>query len=284
MNVIGTYVSFIRFPNCLIAAAAVAVGQYLSPATSASPLDPFAMAAAFFVCAFGNIINDIRDLDADRINHPDRALPSGTISLSRARTLSFLFLIMALLATMALTWLGKLLVVSATVLVIWYNLHLKHTAYWGNLVVSVLGAMAFLLGAAAGGIKALVELPGPLIPAGFAVIMHFGREVIKDIQDRAGDAAAGSRTAPIRSGSAVPLAVVYTAFALVIMLSAAVYLRGWFNRRFFYIVLFFIWLPLVVQSAWLRFSPEPARCRIISGIIKIQMVAGIIALVIGKDY
>ena len=48
-----------------MAALATAVGQYLSPTASNSDLSYPAMAVSFFVCGFGNILNDLCDLSSE---------------------------------------------------------------------------------------------------------------------------------------------------------------------------------------------------------------------------
>jgi geranylgeranylglycerol-phosphate geranylgeranyltransferase len=266
--------------NCLIASLAVAVGQYLSPATTDLPLNPFTMAAAFFVCAFGNIINDILDIDSDQINHPHRVLPSGRLSMAQARTLAFLFLIVSLGLVFVLDIVGGLIVVIAIILVTWYNIKLKHTAYWGNVAVSILGSMTFILGGTIAGFEHVFVLPGAIIPAVFAFLMHFGREIVKDIEDRSGDAKAGSNTAPVRSGSLTPLIIVYLLFGLLTAASLFVYFVGWYNITYLYITIGFIYLPLAGQLIWLGFHPDSKKCHRVSVLIKLQMLPGIIALVV----
>ncbi len=284
MRLFWAYFTLIRIPNCLVAMAAVAVGQYLTPEADKLALNSYAMAAAFFVCGFGNIINDIRDIESDRINHPQRALPSGTISRVGAGTLAFLFLIVSLLLLIKLNGIGRIIVVTAVLLVVWYNIRLKHTAYLGNLAVSLLGALTFLLGGATYGFNAVWSLPGAIVPAVFAFLMHFGREIIKDIEDSAGDALAGSVTAPLRSGVTAPLILVGIVFAILVGVSLAVYWQGWFSQVYLYIILIFIHLPLTGLYVWLIVRPERERCRVVSAGLKIQMIIGLVALLGGRIY
>ena len=284
MRLFWAYFTLIRIPNCLVAMIAVAVGQYLSASTDILDLNSYAMAAAFFVCGFGNIINDIRDIESDRVNHPRRALPSGNISRAGAYTLAFLFLIIALLLLIKLNGLGRIIVVFSIILVVWYNISLKHTAYLGNLAVSLLGAMTFVLGGATFGVKALLTLPGALIPAVMAFLMHFGREIIKDIEDSAGDALAGSRTAPLRSGVTASLIMAGMVYAMLIIISLAVYWQNWFDRLYLYVVLLLIHMPLAGGYLWLIIRPERERCRVVSAGLKLQMIIGLAALVFGRSY
>ncbi len=284
MRRIWAYFTLIRVPNCLMAAVAVAVGWYLSPMSDTIRLNPFAMAAAFFVCGFGNIVNDIHDLKIDRIIHPRRALPTGTVSVDRARTLAFLFLIVIAFSLLRMNSAERIIVVIAVPLVVVYNLMLKQTIFWGNVVVSLLGALTFILGGAMGGAQGALALPGPLIPAIFAVLMHVGREILKDIHDRAGDRSAGHGTGPVRMGTVFPILVADAAFAALCLFCLGVYFTGWFTRLYLIIAVATVCLPLVGQMIWLGLRPSTRKCAVASSIIKSQMLIGMAALVVGRNY
>jgi len=284
MKTVWAYMTLIRIPNCLLAMAAVGVGRYLTPGVTGEGMNPLALAAAFFVCGFGNIVNDICDIDSDRINHPRRALPSGIIIVDRAKTVAFCFLIVTGGLLFVLDNLSRLIVIVGLILVTWYNLRLKHKPYWGNAAVSLLGSLAFFLGGAGGGIETLAGLPGPMIPAVFAFLMHFGREIIKDVQDRVGDRSIGSRTAPVVSGTARPMSAAYAALFLLCGLAVAVYAAGWFKSIYLFIVIALICIPLSVIAFWLGLRPEAGKCRTASAIIKLQMAIGLAALILGKSY
>jgi len=274
----------VRAHNCVIAAISVWVGQYLTPAAAARPPDMAAMLAAFFVCGFGNILNDILDIDTDRINHPHRPLPAGKIGLRCARLSAAVFLFLAGCAMIGLGNAGRVIAVMAIVLLILYNVRLKHIAYLGNLTIAVLGGLTFILGGVRDGFGAAIALPGPLIPAFFAFLMHFGREIIKDIQDVSGDRASGSHTSPVQYGPLIPLISAYAIYLLLTAATVAVYVPGWFTALFFYINLFCLYLPVLMQFFWLGLHPTTDKCRTVSFLIRLEMLPGLAALVIGKGY
>jgi geranylgeranylglycerol-phosphate geranylgeranyltransferase len=284
MRRIWAHFTLIRVPNCLMAAAAVAVGWYLAPVSGVMHLNPFAMAAAFFVCGFGNIVNDIHDLKIDRIIHPRRALPTGTVSVDRARTLAFMFLIVIMISLLWMNSAERIIVVIAVPLVVIYDLGLKQTVFGGNIAVSILGGLTFILGGAVGGTDTAVALPGPLVPAIFAVLMHFGREILKDIHDRRGDISAGSGTGPARLETVFPMLLVDSAFSALCLFCLGVYLNGWFNKLYLVIVIAAVCLPLLGQMIWLGLRPSAKKCSVASSLIKTQMLIGMAALVIGKNY
>ena len=75
--------------NCVMSAVGVAIGGVVGVGSRAwgdlaQPLVLAAAAAAAFT-AGGNALNDIFDRETDRINHPDRPLASGHLTLGTAR-------------------------------------------------------------------------------------------------------------------------------------------------------------------------------------------------------
>src|SRR2546426_8514354 len=80
---------FSRPLNCVMSAVGVAIGGVVGVGSAAwgdlaRPLALAAAAAASFT-AGGNALNDIVDRETDRINHPDRPLASGQLTLGTAR-------------------------------------------------------------------------------------------------------------------------------------------------------------------------------------------------------
>ena len=151
-----------------------------------------------------NVFNDVMDIDGDRINHPDRPIASGEISIDEARALGKNLLfgsIMALLtaASVAAARTGEI-VYWLPSLPIWFaafglmfhyefegdsSLRLKHKGLPGNLAVSLLVGLVIVFGAAAVGGAGDPRVWSVGLSA-FAV--NSAREVIKDVEDMAGDA------------------------------------------------------------------------------------------------
>src|SRR5438093_2529353 len=80
---------FARPLNCLMSAVGVGIGGVVGVGSAvwgdlALPLGLAAAAAAAFT-AGGNALNDISDIETDRVNHPDRPLASGQLTLGTAR-------------------------------------------------------------------------------------------------------------------------------------------------------------------------------------------------------
>jgi geranylgeranylglycerol-phosphate geranylgeranyltransferase len=186
------FLALMRPLNCLIAALSVYVGAFTFGLRWPSLDLGIAALSAALIAAAGNAFNDVRDVAIDRINRPARPLPAG--KLSQHAALYFCYVLV--LAGLALAWwltpltglIASCIVGALTV----YSISLKNTAFWGNLCIGLIAALAFPYGA-----LALGGLGRSWIPAGFAFLFHLGREIVKDIEDIAGDRAGGAQTLPL---------------------------------------------------------------------------------------
>lgn len=88
------YLQLCRAPNVFTAAADVMMGQ-LFVRGSFSPVGPFVghLLASCCIYTGGLVLNDVFDLETDRQERPERPLPSGRISLPRARRLGIAWLV-----------------------------------------------------------------------------------------------------------------------------------------------------------------------------------------------
>jgi len=241
---------------------------------------PFIAAlAAFFVCAAGNVINDIKDVDIDRVNHPDRVLVRGTISVRTATRLAIFLNILALICAIAVNREVAVVVVAAIGLLVWYNLRLKRAVLVGNLAVAMLSALTFMTGGWAVDSSLAVTLPGPLIPAVFAFFFHLVREILKDAQDVEGDSLAGYSSLPIRIGISRSLSIALGLFVLLLVLTLVPIWKGWFGRMYEIITIYIVGLPLMALLIFIWGNPSPRMLRIGSTALKIGMVLGLVALV-----
>ncbi len=176
-----------------------------------------ASASTALVTAAGNVLNDVGDLEGDRRNHPERPLVTGAIRVSTARTLAVALFVAGVVVAIPVAVAEPLLAVFLAVAVaglLAYELRWKAAGFVGNLTVGGLTAMVFLYGGAAVGHVA------PVLPfAGMAFLATLSREVIKDMEDVAGDT--GRKTLPKTLGmggaSALARGAVVAAIALSVV-------------------------------------------------------------------
>jgi geranylgeranylglycerol-phosphate geranylgeranyltransferase len=271
----GAYLQSIRPANVVIAAGAVMVGA-LSSGLRPGGSVWLACLVAGLITGGGNVINDVYDLEIDRINKPQRPLPSGRASRRGAVALGAILLVLGVGIGQALGFWGLLVALLVALLLVAYSARLKRTVLWGNLTVALAAGLAFLYG----GIAA--ERPGPaLIPAGFAFLFHLGREMLKDAQDVAGDRAAGARTLPAVAGVAEALGWAGLVFVLLIMASPLPFAVGYYSAAYVIIVVLGVDLPLIyVMLSWRR-DQSPDRLGRLSLLLKMDMWVGLVAILAG---
>jgi geranylgeranylglycerol-phosphate geranylgeranyltransferase len=274
-------VRLIRGWNCLLAAAGVWLGAYMTWLTPvwAEPL--IASLAAFLVCGAGNAVNDIIDRDIDRVNHPGRVLVTGSLSVRWAWTAAAGQAAVALAAAVVLNTELLLLVIGALVLVLAYNLRLKQIPLLGNLVVALLAGFTFVAGGLAVDPGMLFYLPGPLVPAVFAVMFHLVRELVKDALDLDGDRLHGLRTLPGQIGVSATILLALVVFAALAVLTYVPVVRHWFSGAYTIITVYLIDLPLLLLLILVWGNPSRPMLRLGSAALKLGMVLGLVALMVG---
>ena len=155
--------------------------------------------------AANNALNQIYDLDIDRVNKPKRPLPSGALSLREA----WWFTALSALVAWGLAWLAApegrrecFWIVLFTSLLCWiYSappLWTKRRGLWANLTIAIpRGVLLKVAGWST--VKTIVGVEPWYIGAIFGLFI-LGAASTKDFADIEGDRAGGCRTLPIEYG------------------------------------------------------------------------------------
>jgi len=212
---------FSRPLNCVMSAVGVAIGGVVGVGSAAwgdlaRSLALAAAAAAAFT-AGGNALNDIVDRETDRINHPDRPLASGQLTLGTARAFAVSAFAIAAVLAVFINPLALLIVGLNVTLMVSYENWLKARGAAGNLVIAYLVGSLFLFA----GVSVFRSSTDPLIRTGILAALAFlatlGREITKDIEDMHGDV--DRVTLPRRIGASRAGLVAGLALALCVALS-----------------------------------------------------------------
>jgi geranylgeranylglycerol-phosphate geranylgeranyltransferase len=155
-----------------------------------------AVGATIFATGAGNAINDYFDREIDAINAPGRPIPRGAVSARGALWFSVVLFAMAIGLALTLPVVAIALAVINLAALVSYTEVFKGLPGAGNVVVGYLGGSTFLFGAAAVG--RLTTTAGVLFL--LAAVSTVTREIIKDVEDVAGDREEGLRTLPIAIG------------------------------------------------------------------------------------
>ncbi len=262
--------------NALITALSVAVGALTGGLPIVSARVALAALGAALIAGAGNALNDWVDVATDRVNRPERPLPAGRLSRRAALVEAALLAGGGLAAAAAAS--GWHLLVGAAVLagLIAYDLRLKATVLWGNLAVAALAAAAFPYGALG------PHWPGRSWAAAvFAGVFHFGREIVKDLEDTAGDQACGLRTLPLAHGRRAAARLAAVTFLCLAAATWYPWLSHTYGRAYLAAVFPVDALLLVAAAALLR-GLTPAGSGLLARCLKPGMLLGLLAIVIGE--
>ena len=94
----------------------------------------------------GVVFNDVFDLELDRVERPERPLPSGRISVRAAAGGGALLLVMGVAAALAVSALSGAIALLVAVLALGYDKYAKHHATVGPLVMGLCRGGNLLLG------------------------------------------------------------------------------------------------------------------------------------------
>lgn len=199
--------------NCMITFLSVLLGGWLGTLKLTNDLI-LAGVSASLITGGGNVLNDLCGLPEDRINKPQRPLPSNRLSKNTAIILTILLLVLGLSFAYSLPTPSFFIATLAVIGLLTYNLYLKRVPLLGNLVVSALGGLAFLFGGYA------VHAPLPARwPALFAALFHLGREILKDYEDVLGDQALKGSTIPLAWGPQTTKLLITSVFSTLILIT-----------------------------------------------------------------
>jgi len=275
-------IRLIRLHNCIMAGIGVWLGAYLTNGGTGEFEIYFASLAAALVCGGGNALNDYLDIESDRINHPRRPLASGDLPPFMAIIMALAMDIAAIISAAAVNLIVLIIVALSIILLAVYNFSFKKTALLGNLIISVLGGMTFIVGGLTVDLHAVFILPGPLVPAVFAFLFHLGRELLKDIADFEGDIKTNCRTlVSVLSGNSV-MAMVSTIYTVLIFLTLIPIFQNWFRPAYANIAILAVDIPIIIILIYFWISKSPTRFAVAGTALKLLMLFGLLAFYFGK--
>ncbi|HET7217174.1 MAG TPA: UbiA family prenyltransferase [Vicinamibacterales bacterium] len=191
------------FASGAVTAAGAAPRETWSGALVLYPLIGLTMAAV--LNAASNALNQIYDLDIDRVNKPKRPLPSGRLGIGSAWTFTLITYIVALILAWFVEPGGRhecfWIVLVATAITILYSVppfRTKRLGIWANVTIAIpRGVLLKVAGWSA--VKTVLAVEPWFIGSIFGLFL-LGASTTKDFADMEGDARGGCRTLPIIYG------------------------------------------------------------------------------------
>jgi 4-hydroxybenzoate polyprenyltransferase len=255
--------------------------------------------ATLFIGAGGYVINDVLDIEIDRINKPMKQVIGKQITEVAGNRLHINLTAIGVVIGFVFSYLcnniylGILFVIIPTAL-FYYSFKYKYLPLIGNIVVGLLAAMVVLIywlfefyylkSQPDLFIEASLSFPQlirfVLSFALFAFMTTFIREIVKDAQDAEGDRRFGCRTLAVILG---PVKIKYFVMVFILITAGTVawfqwnlFMTGFTRMAYFMVITQLLLLGSVAISVTARDKAAWGR---LSLVLKIVMVFGMISLI-----
>lgn len=298
------FFKLIRWPNLVIIFLTQWLFQYcvISPLLQAAGLEPRVGLAEFFmitaaymlVAAAGYVINDYFDLGIDSVNKPEKVFI--TRGISRRGAMASYVLMNGAAAGLAAAvswrlggWAPLYCILGCIVLLYCYSAFFKKQFLIGNLLVAGISASAMPVltlveGHAAGVFPETLRYITiyTILYTGFAFILSFARELVKDLEDVEGDRQYGGRTMPIVLGARTAHWIVAGVLLSLIGVLAALQPVLWAREGGTSVLSLYSICLIILPLAWILRKIFGARAvqdyHRLSTWIKLVMLTGILSM------
>ena len=308
MRLLFNYAALVRLPNLVIVILTEwLLYQYLLvPAYNLADIDPTLNLYQIFILALittlltagGYIINDIIDFKIDLHNRPNKVIIGKRISIQVAYLLYFIVNVFGFVLAIYLALKTKnshliFLYPVALVGLYIYSTILKKTFAIDNLVVSLYcaGVAGIVAVAERHSINQLINDHPQIADYAififtmyviFAFLTTFIREIIKDMEDMAGDEQHGCSSIPIKFG--IPKTKTLVFFLGITLMAALLfsiyYLRPFLSTSQLIFIFLGIIIPLIYELYQLWAAQNSQDYRRLSTFSKLTMLAGIFFILI----
>lgn len=259
--------------------------------------------ASVLIAAGGYIINDYFDLNIDQVNKPGKLVVEKLIKRRWAIVWHFVLSAAGILLSTYVAWKTRVWWLAPAnvccVVALWfYSTTFKRKLLSGNIIISLLTAWTVMVVGFIVHYK-VIKTPGlsglvqaskimriTFLYAGFAFIISLIREVIKDIEDMAGDAKYGCRTMPIVWG--VNVSKVFTGTWIIVLVAALLIVQAyvltfeWWGSALYCVLLIIIPLLYILRKLYTAQSSREFHA--LSNWVKLVMLTGIVSMIFFKIY
>jgi len=298
---ISALLQLIRWKNILMIACIQLLFKYIyfpvfSVATSLTNFDfSILLIATLTIAMAGYIINDIYDVEADKINKPTKVIIGKKISIRNAYTYYYLLNSIGLLAGLYVAYkIDKLSFIAIFVITILllnvYNSDFKKRPIIGNVMVSLLVSLSILIVGVFDIIPAISNDNVIEQYHAFRVLIDYSvfafmfmllREIVKDIEDVNGDKKLKMNTLPILLGRRRAKNIVF-ALSFIPLILVTLYSFNNFSDVPFALayMLIVVMLPLLYFMTKIIYAKTKKDYTNTSNLLKYIMLAGMFSIVI----
>jgi geranylgeranylglycerol-phosphate geranylgeranyltransferase len=234
--------------------------------------------SVFLISGSALVLNDYFDLEVDKVNMPQRPLPSGILSPAEAVFLAIAAIVVGLVASLLISFAAFVSCVITAVVGTLYNWKYKEAGLLGNLMVSFSVAFTFLFGGIAVG-----EPWNPVVWT-FGLMAFFvdlGEEIAGDAMDMEGDKKRGSRSIAIRHGKDAALRISALCFGLVVAISLVPMLLRWLGASYL-VMMPIVDVVIILFTVRLLKSKTPQEGRMSMRVIYLGASLGMLAILLGR--
>src|SRR5437867_3962777 len=275
---LSAYLTLIRPPNTIMIGLGVVIGEAIGLGMLPGIREAvFGFLTASLMMAGTMVANDVYDIEIDRVNGPQRPLPSGRVKTRDAVALAVALSAAAIVFSALLNVWTFLTALLALALMIYYNTRGKKTGLLGNAVVSFNVALPFFYGGLA------VDNLRPLLFIFFllAFLANMAREIAKGIADVAGDSAKGVRTVAVAMGTSSAARMTAALFAIAVLLSFTAPLFDHKVSPFYYPGVAAADLGFLYSSYRLIRDQTPKTVRAVKTQVLFWMLLGLVGFLMG---
>lgn len=268
-------IELMRLLNGFMVAVAVLVGALASGLKFDPVYTTIAMISAFSTATSGYILNDWKDVEIDKINCPDRAIPSGKVSRNTALVLAIGFMALGDIIIWFTNLESILIIIIGSALIGAYSLWFKKMGFIGNMTVGLLTGFCLLVGGTSVG-----HIEMSVWPALLAFSLNVGREIMKGIDDYEGDKEEGAKTLAVLWGREKASWVGVAFLSITIVISPFPYLLSLYNILYLILALIVDGI-LIVDSVLILRTPTSEMGHFVKRTIKFAAFIGLLAFLLG---
>ena len=274
---LNAYLTLIRPPNTIMIGLGVVIGEAIGLGKLPGlPEAVFGFLTASLMMAGTMVANDVYDVEIDKVNSPERPLPSGTVKTRDATVLAVALSVAAIGFSALLGLWTFLTALLALALMVYYNTRGKKTGLIGNAVVSFNVALPFFYG----GLAVNSIRPLLFIFSVVAFLANFAREIAKGISDVKGDSLRQVRTLAVVKGTGDAALASAGLFVTAVLLS--------FLPPFLETISWLYFPPVIIADVGFLYSAyrlvgdqTPENVRAVKRQVLLWMLFGLVGFLLG---
>lgn len=257
------------------------------------------MMSTVFMAAWGYAFNDVEDEKVDAINKDEKRIIGKSFSRESGFRIAYSFLILSLIPALYLSIRLEMIQLIFLHMIIgiglwYYSTRLKKTVLLGNITISLFTAFSIFIVwlyhlVVLRADSTLMVNSKKMIPfinqmvlyyTAFAFVISLIREIVKDVEDKTGDAEYQMNTFVVKFGLTKTKFLVYTlGILMLLMLGSAIYfshLYGWKQLSIYLGIA--VGIPLLYFLKNLKNSQTTEDFSNLSTLAKVIMLAGILSM------